>query len=99
MALNPDVIETVEATNQAVTGQSADFYLNIALSDAVSHQRRMNVLLEAATSRIVKKLDDTPVQESIAAVKELAASVDLSGQIKNFADAFIEVQQKLKATV
>lgn len=98
MPLNSDVKEAVEQTNQAISQNSADFYLNMALSDAVSHQRRMNVILEASTAAILKRVEnqETPIADGIAAVRDLTNNLDLSTQIKNLATAFLDVQAKLK---
>lgn len=92
MALNQDVVDAVESTNEAVKGSGPAFYLNLALSDAVSHQRRMNVLVESAVAKLLKNIDAVAPPEALAAVNQLSQNTDISSQISKLAKTFSDLE-------
>lgn len=56
MAADQGIIDSVSNTNTKTFGDGPAFYAQLAMSNAVSHQGRINVIAEAAVSSAVKKL-------------------------------------------
>lgn len=52
-------------------GETTGFFKNMVISDAVSHQRTMNVAREAITKKLLKASDDLAVNELLELMKSL----------------------------
>jgi hypothetical protein len=95
MALNPDVVEAVTAANFKTHAEGGAFYLNLAMGDAVAHQRRTHVIAENAMGRVVKDLIEIDPAEA-ASVSKAVSGNDLAQQIVQLAAALGGGQQGAK---
>lgn len=86
MALNPDVVAAVANANFKTHAEGGAYYLNLAMGDAVAHQRRTHVVAENANGRVVKNLIEIDPEEAASTVKTLTGN-DLGQQILQLAAA------------
>ena len=56
MAADQGIIDSVSNVNTKTFGDGPSFYAQLAMGDAVSHQRRTQLIAEAGTSAAVKNL-------------------------------------------
>ena len=63
--VNPQVVDSVTMTNVKAIAEANAVAMNLATGNLVSHQNRLQLIAEAATGQIIKRLTETDVSESI----------------------------------
>lgn len=94
MALNENVVDAVTNENFKVGAGGPAFYLNLAMGDAVSHQRSMNSIREAAVGNIVRRMTELDPSESAAILKTTQG--DLAAQLASYMAVIANAQQTSK---
>lgn len=93
----PDEIrESVAINNIKTLGESAAFYTQLAMGNAVSHQNRLNVIAETTVGQICKALIEVDPSESVA-IQKLLSGNDLAQQLAQLLAALASNQQGVKA--
>lgn len=93
-AVNPAVIDSVASANFKTLGDGAAFYSGLAMSNAISHQQRMQTISEASVGRLVKAIVEPDVGEALAS-NQIATS-DLPSHVSSLLSALSSAQQAAK---
>lgn len=94
MPVNEQVVDSVTSTNLKTLGDGPAFYQNMAYSNAISHQNRLNVLAETAVASAIRSVATTPMEEAQGSSAEQNAS--LPGLIAALLAALSSNQQAAK---
>jgi hypothetical protein len=86
MALNQDVVEAVANANFKTHAEGGAYFLNLAMGDAVAHQRRTHVVAENANGTCVKNLIQIDPEEAVS-ISKVTTGNDLGQQIMQLAAA------------
>ena len=95
MAISEEVREAVSSNNFKSLGEGPAFYANLAMSDAVAHQRTTNSLREGYLGQVLKSMNELDPSEARAQVKMLSGN-DLAKQISDLGAAVATLQQYVK---
>ena len=95
MAADQGIIDSVSNANTKTFGDGPAFYAQLAMGDAVAHQRRVNAISETLLGAMGKRLVEVDVQEATAESK-LNAS-DLSTVVSQLGAAIASIQQLTKS--
>lgn len=95
MAADQGIIDSVSNANTKTFGDGPAFYAQLAMGDAVAHQRRINAISETLLGAMGKRLVEVDVQEA-AAESKLNAS-DLSTVVSQLGAAIASIQQLTKS--
>jgi hypothetical protein len=93
--LNANVVDSVAATNFKSLGDGPAFWQNMVMSNAVSHQQRMQTLAEASTGRIAKSIVEPDIAEA-ASIEKIKTGHDLGSHIASLLSALGGGQQAAK---
>ena len=94
MAASTDLIDSVANANNKTFGDGPAFYAQLAMGDAVAHQRRVNAISETLLGAMGKRLVEVDVQEA-AAESKLNTS-DLGAILSQLGAAIASIQQLTK---
>lgn len=94
-SVNPQVVDAVTGENFKVGAGGPAFYLNMAMSDAVSHQRSVNLVREAILARATKQIVGEDPQTAVSDQKVLSGN-DLASTITQLLAALASNQQSAK---
>lgn len=95
MAASTDLIDSVANANNKTFGDGPSFYAQLAMGDAVAHQRRVNAISETLLGAMGKRLVEVDVQEASAESK--LNSSDLGAVLGQLGAAIASIQQLTKS--
>ena len=95
MAASTDIIDSVANADNKTFGVGPDFYAQLAMGDAVAHQRRINAISETLLGAMGKRLVEVDVQEASAEAK--LNSADLASVVSQLGAAIASIQQLTKS--
>ena len=96
MPLNESIVDSVAATNFKSVAEAPAFYSNLAMGDAVAHQRGINAIREAAIGGIIDKLIHADPAEAISSLKLLTGDAQ-GAQMNALLAALNSGQQGVKS--
>jgi len=96
MSADQGLIDSVANENTKVGAGAPAFYQSIAMSNAVSHQNRMNIVAEAATATAVNVLLNMDPSQAVSEQKVLSGN-DLAQQLSALLTALNSGQQGVKS--
>lgn len=94
MAASNDILDSVANANNKTFGDGPAFLMQIAMADAVAHQRRVNAISETLLGAMGKRLVEVDVQE--AAAESKINTSDLSSVLSQLGAAIASIQQLTK---
>ena len=62
--VNPQVVDSVTIGNVKAIAEANAVAMNLATQNLVAHQNRLQIIAEAATGQIVKRLTETDIAEA-----------------------------------
>lgn len=80
MPLLDDLGMSVAGTNLKVVADSPAFYAGLAMSNATSHQQRLQTLSEAALASAIKNLTEMDTSQAVAELKATSGN-EVAGTI------------------
>lgn len=95
MAADQGIIDSVSNANTKTFGDGPAFYTQLAMGDAVAHQRRINAISETLLGAMGKRLVEVDVQEATAESK--LNSSDLASIVSQLGAAIASIQQLTKS--
>lgn len=95
MAIHESVTQSVAESNFKNLGDAPAFFLSLAYSDAVAHQRSINSIRETALSQAIKGLLEVDPMEALSVVKGLTGN-DLAQQLNALSASLAAIQQQIK---
>jgi len=95
MSLAQPVVDAVANANFKNLSEGASFYLNLAMADAVAHQRSVNAVREAVLSSALKGLVEIDPTQAMSQLKLISGN-DLGAQITQLLASLASNQQQTK---
>lgn len=95
MAADQGLIDSVSNANNKTFGDGPAFYAQLAMGDAVAHQRRVNAISETLLGAMGKRLVEVDVQE--ASAEGALNSSSLSTVLAQLGAAIASIQQLTKS--
>lgn len=95
MAADQGILDSVANSNAKTFGDGPAFFLQLAMGDAVAHQRSMNAIREAATAAAIKQLVEVDPSEAVAALKVTSGN-EVASQLTALLAALASGQQQVK---
>ena len=94
MAADQGMIDSVSNANTKTFGDGPAFYAQLAMGDAVAHQRRVNAISETLLGAMGKRLVEVDVQE--ASAESTIKADNLSSLLGQLGAAIASIQQLTK---
>lgn len=96
MPLNEDVVQSVANENFKVAAGGPTFWTNMSMGDAVSHQRVVNGIREAAFGAMVKSLSEYDIAEALGYKHASSAPVGAGERSMDLGAVVAALQQLIK---